>query len=77
MMEFLLSLEPKLRGLCGRELPMIDPKPIPELLKTFKKCHYCHENFDDYWNEKRGGPTRDHMHCMFFFYSFLCLEKSS
>ena len=65
MVEFLLSIEGKLRGLCERDKPMIDPKPISELLKTFKTCHYCHEKFDDYWTARRGPPRRDHMHCMF------------
>ena len=56
-------MEPKLRGLCEKYLPIIDPKPISELLKTFKSCHYCHKDFNAHWNGKLGGPTRDHIHC--------------
>ena len=63
LVQFLLSIEGRLRNLFDRNIEMIDPGPISELLKRFKHCHYCNEEFTA---EDKGQIVRDHMHCEHF-----------
>ena len=60
-MEFLLSWEDKLRGLCEKYVPMAKDTPsVSELLlkSPNPKCYYCNKDFSEDNITKFGPPVR-------------------
>ena len=59
MIDFLLSWENKLRGLCEKYVPMPKDTPsVSELLSSYPECYYCHKDFSEINIAKFGPPVR-------------------